>query len=51
MSSIGKKESVWEFKTNHCRGLFVTDDEERNLVFVKVKGERFFSPSACPWPH
>jgi len=44
-------QSVFEFKTNHIRGLFVVDNETRTIVFAPVKGRRFFRSSDAPWPH
>lgn len=38
---------VWELKTNHHRGLFITD--EPFIVFLPVRGKRFMTADECPW--
>ena len=38
---------VWELKTNHQRGLFITD--EPWIVFLDVRGKRFMTADECPW--
>jgi hypothetical protein len=38
---------VWELKTNHARGLFVTDPPF--LAFLPVRGKRFMTADECPW--
>jgi hypothetical protein len=48
---------VWELKTNHYRGLFITAEVEkaglthRRLIFLPVNGERFMLAGDAPWPH
>src|SRR5438132_14425017 len=41
-------QSVFEFKTNHVRGLFVVDNGSRTIVFAPVKGRRFFRAADAP---
>ena len=53
---VAKSDAVWEFKPSRWRGLFVTAERtggdgatHRLLVFVQVKGRRFWSMADCPW--
>ena len=50
-----KQAKVMEFTTNHWRGLFRLVAREKNgethrlLVFIPIKGQRFFPIDDCPW--
>lgn len=49
---LPKGQKAFEFKTNHCRGLFLVDTEVRQLEFLSMgKLGRFFLPGNAPWPH
>jgi hypothetical protein len=57
VGKVPKGMKLWEFKTNHHRGLFWTGQKKhggktvRRLAFVRVKGARFFRTGDAPWPH
>jgi hypothetical protein len=38
---------VWELKTNHVRGLFITDHPY--IAFLPVRGKRFMTADEAPW--
>jgi len=52
---VSKGAKVMEFTTNQWRGLFQLVEVEKGgtvhslLVFIPVKGQRFFSADDCPW--
>lgn len=50
-----KKAKVMEFTTNHWRGLFRLVSHKKDgvthrlVVFIPIKGRRFFPVDDCPW--
>ena len=46
---LPKGTNVWEFKPSRYRALFLTDSESGNMVFLAVRGQRFFTADDCPW--
>lgn len=49
LSFLPKGQKAFEFVANHCRGIFLVDNEARVLTFIPVKGRRFLSMTECPW--
>lgn len=53
--NVGKKVKVMEFTTSRWRGLFQLAEAEKDgtihrlLVFIPIKGRRFFTVKDCPW--
>lgn len=53
--SVAKGAKVMEFTTNQWRGLFQLVEFEKGgtthrlLVFIPIKGRRFFTLDNCPW--
>jgi hypothetical protein len=53
--SVAKGAKVMEFTTNQWRGLFQLVEFEKDgtthrlLVFIPIKGRRFFTLDNCPW--
>jgi hypothetical protein len=48
LSGLPKGQKAFEFVTNHCRGLFLIDEQARELTFLPIKGKRFLS--MADWP-
>jgi hypothetical protein len=53
--NVAKGATVLEFTTNQWRGLFQLVEFEKNktvhrlVVFIPIKGSRFFTVDNCPW--
>lgn len=53
--NVAKGAKVMEFTTNQWRGLFQLVEIKKDgvthrlLVFIPIKGRRFFSADDCPW--
>jgi len=53
---VSKGTTVWEFKPNQWRGLFVLAEKPmangqsaRLIAFVPIRGKRFLTVDECPW--